>query len=77
VQAHATLRGEFLELQRLMGGQWKRIKYLRLDAKNISYGGSYFATFALRTKGWTLRVFAPPETAAPCYTAGATQTFRS
>lgn len=77
VQAHATLRGEFLELQRLMGGQWKRIKYLRLDARKISYGGSYWATFAVRTKGWTLRVFAPPETAAPCYTSGATQTFRS
>jgi hypothetical protein len=77
VPAHATLRGEFLELQRLVGGQWKRIKYLRISPKKISYGGSYWATFAVRTKGWTLRVVAPPETTAPCYTAGATQTFRS
>lgn len=77
VPAHATLRGEFLELQRLVGGQWTRIKYLRLSPRNISYGGSYWATFAVRTKGWTMRVFAPPETAAPCYTAGSTQTFRS
>jgi hypothetical protein len=69
VQAHATLRGEFLELQRLVGGQWKRVKYLRL-------GTSYRVSFAVR-RGWTVRVFAPPETAAPCYTAGATNTFRS
>jgi hypothetical protein len=69
VQAHATLRGEFLELQRLIGGQWKRVKYLRL-------GTVYRVSFAVR-RGWTMRVFAPPETAAPCYTAGATQTFRS
>lgn len=77
VPAHATLRGEFLELQRLVGGQWKRIKYLRLGVGDVNYGGSYWATFAVRTKGWTLRVFAPPETTAPCYSAGATQTFRS
>jgi hypothetical protein len=77
VPAHATLRGEFLELQRLVGGQWKRIKYLRLGERDVSYGGSYWATFAVRTKGWTMRVFAPPETAAPCYTAGSTQVFRS
>lgn len=77
VTAHATLRGEFLELQRLVGGQWKRVKYLRLgDRGDVGYGGSYWATFAVR-KGLTLRVFAPPETAAPCYTAGATQPFRS
>jgi hypothetical protein len=77
VPAHATLRGEFLELQRLVGGQWKRVKYLRINPRNISYGGSYWAKFAVRTKGWTMRVFAPPDTTAPCYTAGATQTFRS
>jgi hypothetical protein len=77
VPAHATLRGEFLELQRLVGGQWKRIKYLRLGVGDVNYGGSYWATFGVRTKGWTLRVFAPPETTAPCYSAGATQTFRS
>jgi hypothetical protein len=77
VPAHATLRGEFLELQRLVGGQWKRIKYLRINPRNISYGGSYWAKFAVRTEGWTLRVLAPPETTLPCYTAGATQTFRS
>jgi hypothetical protein len=77
VQAHATLRGEFLELQRLVGGQWKRIKYLRLGVDDVSYGGSYWASFAVRRKGWILRVAAPPETAAPCYTAGATGTFRS
>jgi hypothetical protein len=77
VPAHATLRGEFLELQRLVGGQWKRIKYLRINPRNISYGGSYWATFGVRTKGWILRVYAPPETTAPCYTAGATLTFRS
>jgi hypothetical protein len=77
VPAHATLRGEFLELQRLVAGQWKRIKYLRLNPRKISYGGSYWTTFAIRTKGWPLRVYAPPETTAPCYTAGATQTFRS
>ena len=69
VQAHATLRGEFLELQRLIGGQWKRVKYLRL-------GTAYRVSFAVR-RGWIVRVFAPPETAAPCYTAGATPTFRS
>jgi hypothetical protein len=77
VMAHATLRGEFLELQRLVGGQWKRVKYLRLGAGSVNYGGNYWATFAVRTRGWTMRVFAPAETAAPCYTAGATQTFRS
>jgi hypothetical protein len=77
VLAHATLRGEFLELQRLVGGQWKRVKYLRINPRNISYGGSYWVKFGVRTKGWSLRVYAPPETTAPCYTAGATGVFRS
>jgi hypothetical protein len=77
VQAHATLRGEFLELQRLVAGQWKRLKYLRLGDRGVNYGGSYWASFRARRKGWTMRVFAPPETAAPCYSAGATPTFRS
>jgi hypothetical protein len=78
VTAHATLRGEFVELQRLVGGQWKRFKYLRLGTGGrVNYGGSYWATFAVRAKGWTLRVVAPEETTAPCYAAGATQAFRS
>jgi hypothetical protein len=76
--AHTTLRGEFLELQRLAGGQWKRVKFLRLGSGGkVNYGGSYWATFGVRTREWTMRVLASDETAAPCYASGATQTFRS
>ena len=76
LSGHATTRGEFLELQRLVGGQWKRFKYLRLGTAGSKYG-DFAASFAVGARGWILRVYAPPETAAPCYTASATKTFRS
>ena len=78
VAAHASLRGRFLELQRLAGGQWKRVKHLRLGVGGkVNYGGAYWAKFSVRARGWTMRVFASDETAAPCYASGATRTFRS
>jgi hypothetical protein len=72
VTAEAKLGGRFVALQRLAGGRWTHVRRIRLGID-----GAYSATFAVPTRGLRLRIFVPAATAAPCYTASASQTVRS
>jgi hypothetical protein len=70
------LGGAFVELQRLAGGRWMGVRRVRLSLERpAGYVKSYWAVFAVRTRGLTMRVFVPAETAAPCYKPTASQTF--
>jgi hypothetical protein len=70
------MRGRVVELQRLAAGRWTRVRRARLVRAQRSFS-TFSATFTVRRRGLTLRVAVPEETAAPCYTANVTQTFRS
>jgi hypothetical protein len=72
VTAEARLGRRVVALQRLAGGRWRHVRRIRLGID-----GAYSATFAVPRRGLTLRIFVPAATAAPCYTAAASQTVRS
>jgi hypothetical protein len=72
VTAEAKLGGRFVALQRLAGGRWVHVRRIRLGID-----GAYSAEFRVPRRGLTLRIFVPEATAAPCYTASASQTVRS
>jgi hypothetical protein len=74
--ARQNMAARFVELQRLRGGVWTRVRRAPLEADD-SLIGSYFATFAVRTRGLRLRVAVPRESAAPCFTPAVTQIFVS
>jgi hypothetical protein len=75
VHSALNLNGRFVELQRLAAGTWTRVRRKRLILTPRRKG--YYAIFAVRQRGLTLRIFVPEETAAPCYTPTVTQTFYS
>jgi hypothetical protein len=83
VSTHTTgqnLRGRFVELQRQAAGtgEWVRVRRARLAVRPQLRGARYFgARFAVATRGLTLRVFAPAETGAPCFSAASSETWRS
>jgi hypothetical protein len=75
-----NVRGRFVELQRQAAGtgDWVRVRRARLAARPQLRGARLFgARFAVPTRGLTLRVFAPAETGAPCFSAAASETWRS
>ena len=68
------LRGRSVILQRLSDGRYVDVRsaVLRLvDARTFT------TTFAVPTRGLTLRVLAPTKTTRPCYNAGASAVFQS
>jgi hypothetical protein len=71
-----SFRGRSIELQRdAGGGQWVTVRRARLNRTATT---GFFATvFRVPTRGLTLRVFAPDATGAPCFRAGAPDTWRS
>jgi hypothetical protein len=70
-----SFRGRCVELQRdTGGGQWVTVRRARLSR---SPAGTFVTTFRVPTRGLTLRVFAPDATGAPCFRAGASDTWRS
>lgn len=74
-----SLRRKFVELQRKVEGtdRWVRVRRARL-APLGNVRGAFTASFTgVRTRGLTLRAFAPAATAAPCFTAGASEPFKS
>jgi hypothetical protein len=74
-----NLRGRIVELQRLRAGRWTRVRRTWLIRTRGSAGAylSFSAVFTVRARGLTLRVWAPSETASPCYAAGASGTWVS
>jgi hypothetical protein len=70
-----SFRGRFVELQRdIGGGQWVAVRRARLSRTRT---GAFATVFNVPTRGLTLRVFAPDATGAPCFSAGASDTWRS
>lgn len=65
-----NMTGKVVVLQRLVGGRWTRVRSTTLNKR-------FSADFTVTVKGLTLRVLVPAKSAAPCYAAGATKTFRS
>jgi hypothetical protein len=73
-----SLGGRFVALHRLAGGRWEHVRRMRLVASRAPDGSTvYTATFAIRTRGLTLRILAPKKTAAPCHLPAASETFIS
>jgi hypothetical protein len=73
-----NMSGRIVELQRQPAGteRWIRVRRARLVADPKRYR-TFTATFAVRTRGLTLRIIVPARTAAPCYTASDTGAFTS
>ena len=73
-----VLRARGIELQRLTGGQWKRVRTARVTGGRLEYPNrTYSATLAIGARDATLRVVVPAKTAGPCYVAGASKEFRT
>ena len=68
------LLGRLVEVQRKTGAGWLRVKRGRLVRTR---DGSFVTIFRVPTRGLTLRVFAPHATGAPCFSAAASNTWRS
>jgi hypothetical protein len=73
VSTEQNMKGRRVELQRLVGGQWVRLRSARL----VRFRGDFAATFTVRRRGLTLRAFLPARSAAPCYSATASESFVS
>jgi hypothetical protein len=73
VDTQQNLKGRPVELQRLVGGQWRRVRSARL----ARVGGGFGAILTVRRRGLNLRVLVPARSAAPCYSATASETFVS
>jgi hypothetical protein len=72
------IAGKPVELQRLSKGQWVRVRRARLVEKRSTVSDVlHEAVFSVPTRGLTLRVFVPAQTAAPCHLAGASKQWRS
>ena len=68
------MRGKLVELQRLVGGRWIRVRTARLVA---SRQGAISAIFTVRTRRLTMRILIPEGSAGPCYLETATKTWVS
>jgi hypothetical protein len=80
VNMYETLQdmsGRLVELQRLAAGGWTRVRRTRFTTDRETFGKSFSATFAVPTRGLTLRILVPRKSAAPCYIAGVTKTWVS
>jgi hypothetical protein len=80
-QSGQNLRGRVVELQRKVEGtdQWVLVRRARLGRGSYArfLGQSFKARFSIPTRGLTLRAFVPAATAAPCFSAGFSQSFES
>lgn len=76
-----NLRGKLIELQRKLPDtdRWLRVRRARLvrATRPFTRPDLFQARFTVRTRGLTMRVFVPQQTAAPCFSAGVSQPFRS
>jgi hypothetical protein len=72
-------QGKPIVLQRQTGSGWVPIREARLARKaSLRWGAfNYQASFRIPTRGLTLRAFLPAHSAAPCWLAGASPTWRS
>jgi hypothetical protein len=71
-----SFRGRYVELQRHTGGGlWVTVRRARLGRTRTP--GRFVTVFGVPTRGFTLRVLAPDATGAPCFRAGASDTWRS
>jgi hypothetical protein len=77
VSGDQDMRGRLVELQRLSAGRWTLVRRSRLAADRGSYGMSSSVTFTVRKRGLVLRAFVPTRSASPCYTATASDEWRS
>jgi hypothetical protein len=76
-----SLRGRWVELQRKVPGtdEWVRVRRARLGRVRAPFTGPdmFEARFSVRTRGLTLRLLVPPQTGAPCFSAGVSEQFRT
>jgi hypothetical protein len=77
VSGDQDMKGRIIELQRLVGGQWRLFRRARLVDDRITYGVNSTATFAVRKRGLVLRAFVPAKSAAPCYLPTASEQWTS
>jgi hypothetical protein len=77
LRSDQDMRGRTIELQRFVAGQWRRVQRARLLPDLGSGGLSSSATFTVRKRGLVLRAYVPAQSAAPCYTASASEQWRS
>jgi hypothetical protein len=58
------LQGKSIDIQRLAGGSWTRVRRVRMVP--VGYG-SFTATFTVRTRRLTMRAVVPANITGPCY----------
>ncbi len=78
VVAHPSpqnLAGRYVELQRLSGTGWTRVRRARLV--KTEWDHTFHTVFTVRTRGLRLRAFVPAATGAPCYTSTVSETWKS
>jgi hypothetical protein len=71
--AQQDMRGRPIELQRLVAGRWRVAARARLRGR----GTAFTAIVTARARNQSFRIFVPERSAAPCYTATASQPFVS
>ena len=76
-----NLRRRFVELQRKVPDtdEWVRVRRARLAraTRPFNRADMFQARFSIQTRGLAMRVFVPAQTGAPCFSAGASESFRS
>jgi hypothetical protein len=70
------LKGRQIVIQRKVGGSWTRIAAARLAPHRVEYY-TFVASVTAPRRGWTLRALVPARSAAPCFTASASDEWRS
>jgi hypothetical protein len=71
-----SLKGRQIVLQRQVGTDWTRIASARLAPHPVKYY-TFVATFTVPRRGWTVRALVPARSAAPCFTASASEKWTS
>jgi hypothetical protein len=78
ITAEMNLKGRFVALQRLRGGQWRHVRRLRLETGGTpGYTGYFKSEFTVRQRGLRLRVWAPASAVGACHDPSASETFVS
>ena len=75
-----SMKGKVVQLQRLRDRTWKTIGRKPLVFKpRLVYGGAFNheVVFQIPRRGWRLRAILPAKHAAPCFTTGTSQQWRS
>lgn len=71
VRADQSMNGRRIELQRLVAGRWTLVRRTTLRGRP----GAFTTTVTARGRNQRFRLFVPAKSAAPCYTATASETF--